>query len=234
MKRKLAWLGLAVAVTAIAAVGSGYALFGGATYVSPGNASNRAVRLVADLSNTSTADDYSGVDFHVPAGLTFADLQKLSTDYKLTQGTCSGGSPRFQINVLDPSTNSLKNIFAYIGPPPNYTGCPANVWLNSGNLLSPANLIDTGQLSGGVFYDPVTAAVAKFGSYSVVGIQLVADTFAASQTVIVDNTMINDTVYTYEPDSKEACKDGGYQSFLYSPGPFQNQGQCVSYFNRNK
>ena len=26
------------------------------------------------------------------------------------------------------------------------------------------------------------------------------------------------------------CKDGGWRNFVSSPGPFKNQGQCVSYF----
>jgi len=30
--------------------------------------------------------------------------------------------------------------------------------------------------------------------------------------------------------TKDDCKDGGWQNFISSPGPFTNQGQCVSYF----
>jgi len=227
-------LGLSMAASAIGAVGNGYTLFGGAAYVTPGNASNRAVQLVANVSNASTADDYSGVDFAVPSHLTFADLQRLSTDYKFTDGTCAGGSPRFQVNLLDPTTNTDKNVFVYIGPPPSYTGCPSGVWTNTGNLVAPANLIDTSQLTGGTQYQPVGAAQLQFGSYRVVGIQLVADTFGAAQTVLVDNTAINSMTYTYEPDTKDACKDSGWQSFTFAPGPFKNQGQCVSYFAQQK
>jgi hypothetical protein len=198
----------------------------------PGNASNRAVQLVANVSNTDPADDFSGIDFAVPSSLTFSDLQShaLSTDYKFTAGSCTGGSPRFQVNVLDPNTNTVKNIFVYIGPPPSYTGCPPNVWTNTGNLLAPTNLIDTSQLTGGTFYDPEVSAEIKYGSYQVVGIQLVADTFGAAQTVIVDNVMINGNTYTFEPSSKDDCKDGGWQNFTFAPGPFKNQGQCVSHF----
>jgi len=29
---------------------------------------------------------------------------------------------------------------------------------------------------------------------------------------------------------KEKCKKGGWQDFASSPGPFRNQGQCVSFF----
>jgi len=33
---------------------------------------------------------------------------------------------------------------------------------------------------------------------------------------------------------KDACKDGGWRKFVSSPGPFQNQGQCVSYFAKRQ
>jgi hypothetical protein len=50
--------------------------------------------------------------------------------------------------------------------------------------------------------------------------------------VLVDNVTINNTTYTFEADNKEACKNGGWQDFTFSPGPFNNQGGCVSYFAR--
>ena len=30
--------------------------------------------------------------------------------------------------------------------------------------------------------------------------------------------------------TKDGCKDGGWQNYISSPGPFKNQGQCASYF----
>jgi YVTN family beta-propeller protein len=30
--------------------------------------------------------------------------------------------------------------------------------------------------------------------------------------------------------TKDTCKDGGWRRFVSFPGPFKNQGQCVSYF----
>ena len=52
--------------------------------------------------------------------------------------------------------------------------------------------------------------------------------------------MINTTIYTFEQvvsSDKQRCKDGGWQDFESNPGPFKNQGDCVSYFatgGRNK
>ena len=68
--RKVFWLSLLVALgvglPAVAAIGTGYSLFGDATYVMPGHNSNRAVNLT---SNSTLPNGYSGIDFGVPAGV---------------------------------------------------------------------------------------------------------------------------------------------------------------------
>jgi hypothetical protein len=218
------------AASAIAATGSGYTLFGGATYVMPGHNSNRAVKLVADAN----AGIFSGVDFAVSSSLTINSLNDLGTDYNFTAGSCALGSPRFGIQLAGLSGT----IFVYIGPPPNYTGCPPNVWANTGNLLTPASLVDTSQLPGGTFYDSWAAAQARYSGKQVTDIFLVSDNGPGtgglgSQTVLIDDTDVNGTIYTYEPTSKDDCKDGGWQNFIFAPGPFSNQGQCVSHFASN-
>jgi len=219
-------LAVAVALAAVpvtAGAASGYSLFGDAQLVSPGNGSPTGVQM---RSSTTIAPNYGGIDFSVPSGTTFGSITNLSTDYMFTAGSCADGSPRFQINV------DGVNAFVYIGPPPNYTACAMNVWTNTGNLAAPANFVDTSQLPGGTFYDTFAAANLKYGTHAVTGIQLVIDAGFAfpggTQTVVVDNVMINGTTFTFE--SKESCKDGGWENFTSSPGPFKNQGQCVSFF----
>jgi hypothetical protein len=127
--------------------------------------------------------------------------------------------------------DGIKNIFVYIGPPPNYVGC-AQGWLSSGNLVGTGSAVDTGQI-GGSPYDPIAHAQTAYGSYPVTGIQLVADAGWAFtdliQTVLIDNVAINDGIYNFEPD-KDTCKNGGWLGFPSAPGPFKNQGACVSYF----
>lgn len=231
----VASLGLLLA-TSIALAASGYTLFGDAQYVSPGNASSRAVQL---RSSGSVAPGYGGIDFAIPAGTTFADLHSLSTDYMFTAASCGGGSPRFVISLTSGSTSGDMSV--YIGPPPNYTLCPPNVWTNTGNLLAGVNPIDTTHLPGGAFYDPYAAALTKYGSYTVTDLQIVVDASwffpGGVQTVQVDNTNVNGTVYTYEPNvptSKDQCKDGGWRNLEDANGqPFKNQGDCVSYFNHH-
>jgi hypothetical protein len=216
-------VGLGLAVSAIPVVAANnYTLFGDATLVHPGNNSPTAVQL---RSSTLVTPGYGGIDFSVPSGMTFGQINALGTDYNFTEASCGLGAPRFSISI------GSANVFVYIGPPPNYTGCASNTWVSTGNLVAPASFVDTSQL-GGTFYDTFAAAEVKYGSDVVTGIQLVTDAgFAFSggtQTVLIDNVMINDTTYTFE--SKESCKDGGWQAFTTSPGPFKNQGDCVSHF----
>ncbi|MDT4955346.1 MAG: hypothetical protein QOJ02_3484 [Acidobacteriota bacterium] len=221
-----ALLGSSLALAKTKTAAGGYTLFGDATLVHPGNNSPTAAQIQSD---TTRPPGYGGVDYGIPAGLTVADLNNLSTDYKFTSGTCGVGSPRFGADVTSPDGLTSGTIFFYIGPPPNYTACPPNVWLNTGNLAAPANLVDTSQLPAGTFYDPYAVAQVKYGSYTINDIFIVVDTgYIAPQIVLVDNTMINSITYTFE--DANSCKKGGYQQFTGAPGPFQNQGQCVSYF----
>jgi len=213
----LASLALVQGTTAVAA--SGYTLFGDATLVHPGNNSNTAVQL------RSVGTTYGGIDFATPTSMTVGGLSNLSTDYMFTTGSCGGGAPRFQLNT------TLGNIFVYVGPAPNYTNCASNIWVPSGNVLYP--FVDTSQI-GGTFYDTWANAQAMWGSLAITGIQLVTDggwAVGGTQIVLVDNVMINDTTYTFEPEpTKDSCKNGGWQDFTSSPGPFKNQGDCVSFF----
>ncbi len=243
-------------------------LFGDATLITPGHNSNTAAQLRSNVLGSGLT--FGGVNFVIPAGMTLNQLTNLATDYMFTTlnqltnlatdymftaSSCGGGSPRFQINVSAPA--GTKNIHVHLGPFPNYTLCAQNIWTSSGNLVTAASVVDTQQLPGGNFYDiwgtaatPGTV-LAKYGTYAVTGIQLVTDSswfFGATQTVVVDNAMINATTFTFESEGqggggggggggghnadKEKCKKGGWMDFTTSPGPFRNQGQCVSHFAR--
>jgi hypothetical protein len=76
----------------------------------------------------------------------------------------------------------------------------------------------------------------KYGDYEVTGIQLVADAswfFAdAEQTVLIDDTNIDGTIYNYDqPKDMDQCKKGGWQDLEDDEGnSFKNQGDCVSFF----
>ena len=218
-----------------ASAASNFTLFGDATLVSPGQSSQTA----AQLRSTAGGMVFGGIDFAIPAGTTLNDYQNLSTDYLFTASSCGGRSPRFVIDI-DGST-----INVYLGPPPSYTGCPPNLWSNTGDLLTPTSFVDTSNLAGGTFYDPWALALARYGTHAVTGVQLITDSSSffggATQTVLVDNVMINSTTFTFEPKNEGnqgnqgkfgQCKHGGWRNITSAPGPFRNQGQCVSHFAR--
>ena len=131
------------------------------------------VKLVSDFSDNPgvTSNDQGAINFSVPAGLKFSGLTALSTQFNVTDDDCGGGSPRFQINV------DGKNIFVYLGPSPNFTGCAKNTWLSSGNLVGTSDQcrVDTSQLISGTQCTTWAAAIAALGSHTVTEIQLVAD-----------------------------------------------------------
>jgi hypothetical protein len=226
----IALMGVLSATTAFAAHNpEHYNLFGDATYVSPGNASARAVHIESDPG-------FGGVNFDVASGTTFADLTTLSTDFKIeADDACLAGSPRFQIKVQTPS-NGVQNIFAYFGTDSGGAPCVPGTWQNTGDFLEVNRLLDTSQL-GGTFYDPYVNALANYGSYPVVSIQIVGDSSWAftdsEQAFDVDNTLINTVLFTYEvpvATTKDQCKNGGWMNLADNNGnSFKNQGDCVSF-----
>lgn len=210
-------LGAAPATSLAAPPSSGYTLFGDATLVHPGENSPTAVQLV-----WSPSQPFGGVDFTIPAGLTVSQLSMLSTDYKMTQGVCSQGSPRFQINV------DGHNVFVYLGPQtPSVNPCAGATFSSSTNVISATSEVDASQLGNG--FETWSAFQAQHGGDVVTGIQLVVDGFTTPDiTAQFDNAQINGQLVTYE--SAASCKDGGWLQFTTAPGPFANQGACVSYF----
>lgn len=167
-----------------------YSLFDDAAVVTGGNPVN-AVQVTSD-----TSPGWGGINFSVPAGLTFNNLTHLMTDYKITSGNCGGGSPRFQINI------NGKNVFVYLGTPPNFTGCTVDTWLSTEEFINSTDTVfDLTQL-GGPYYGTYTEAKALYGNEAITGIQLVVDSgwmFGGNQVVLFDNVKINDDVYTFDP-----------------------------------
>lgn len=161
------------------------------------------VKLVSDLSDGASANDASWIDFDVPAGLTFAQITSLSTQFNVTNDDCGGGSPRFQIAV------GGKNVFVYLGPAPSFTGCTPGTWLSSGNLVGTSDQcrVDTSQLAAGTQCTTWANAVSLAGSQAVTGIRLVVDAgwfFAdKEQTVLVRNVTFNGRTFVTPQEPKK-------------------------------
>ena len=153
--------------------------------------------LLSDTTVLGDADDFSGI----AAGnqlpdLTFAQLTSLSTDYYVKTGDCGGGSPRFQISLdTDHDGDHDGNVFVYLGPWPNYTGCPLQTWESSGNLVTSPELRWDATQVGGTFYGSYATTAALVGAADVLEVSLVVDSGWAMpgqrQEICVDDAEVN-------------------------------------------
>jgi len=182
----------AAALFATAALAATGTPFGGAT------TSNGVLTLVSDTGDAASANDASGATLTGTGVTTFASIATLSAEFNVTDDDCSGGSPRFQIQVQ--TASGAKNVFVYLGPAPSFTGCSPNVWIASGNLIDPNSTegrFDTSQVQAGTQVSTYTQAKALVGSLQVTGIALVVDSGWAfadkEQTVMVRNVKVNDS-----------------------------------------
>ena len=178
---------------ALAKSPSGFTLVQSATLVQPGNNSATAVQV----TTTGSPFTWGAVELPISPNLRLRQLNTLSTDYKFVEGSCWGGSPRFEAWVTN-GTGTHK-IFFYIGPAPSFTGCPFGTYTNTGNLATAGSLVDDSQLPGGSVYDSYANAQANYGSYPVTAVYLDADGgWDGDQTVDFDNTQVNAQLFTYE------------------------------------
>jgi hypothetical protein len=175
-------------------------LFGNAERVKVGKG-DFAYALTSDLLADAP---YGGVAFTPKGELTFADITRLSADYRLLDGA-AGGSPRFQVTVRN-EDGEEGNVFIYLGTEPNFDDGPGD-WESTGNLIGSTDLrFDTTQV-GGQFYDDYEGALELVGGLEVVEVALVVDGgwfpgFEDGQTVLVDNVRVNSTVLSGKGKSK--------------------------------
>jgi hypothetical protein len=233
---------VALAFSAPALAADDATVFGGGTI------DDGVATLVANTGNTSTADDFSGVNVPVPAGLTFGGITQLSAEFNVTDDDCGAGSPRFQIKV------GGKNVFVYLGPAGTFTGCAANTWLSTGNLVGTTDAcrVDTSQFAGGKQCSTWAEAVTLLGTQAVESISLVVDaSWAGStnpafadkeQTVLVRNVKLNDKTFLVpkpakakKPNPTTACKAQqaalgrtAFNELWAKSGTMNGFGKCVS------
>jgi hypothetical protein len=225
--------------------------FGGATV------DGGVLTLVSDTGDASSANDASGASFSGTGVTTFASISTLSTEFDVTDDDCSGGSPRFQVQVQ--TSSGAKNVFVYLGPAPSFTGCSQNVWVSSGNLVGSSDArFDTSQIQSGTQASTYAQALALVGGMQVTGISLVVDSGWAfsdkEQTVRARNVRIDGSTF-YVPQGNgagpghgngtspgQACKqlrdDMGVDAFHAAYGTNWNHrnafGKCVSQMARMK
>jgi hypothetical protein len=242
--KKLLFLLPAAAIASLLVISSAaadYALFGDATIVAGGNPGN-AAEIVSD----ATGAGFGGVDFPVEP-TAWSDFDTLSTDFNVTDDDCGGGSPRFVLGVDTSGDDATDGyVVVHLGPSPSYTGCAAG-WQSSGNLIGNE---DAGRYDfsgvGGSPFTTYSGAPAAVMAGSVTEVFVVVDGFwhagasggDGEQTVLVDNVDVNGELHTFEPptpETKNDCKNGGWQNVFRADGsPFKNQGDCIQYVNTGK
>lgn len=128
----------------------------------------------------STGYGYGLVSVDFPGHkTTFSQLANLSTSYDVTTGDCSGGSPRYQIDLLPPGDHNLSDaisFYVYFGAQP-YGGCAGNTMNTQTNLIGDDSngwwFVD----SSGVSNTPENYSVVKaqYGGYQLLDVQIAVD-----------------------------------------------------------
>ncbi len=182
-----------------------WSLFGSAHPLKQGAKPNPwAIELLSTCpdNNTNCLEDviFSGARFSPPnKRLTFRHIYRLSTSYKILEGDCGGGSPRFMIG-LDTDGDGKVNghILVYIGPPPTFTGCNIGVWENTGNLIDNNDTdvrFDINQLvpqTPRMSYKDTVEALGDLVNARVLYVLLVEDSgWLTDEVVLIDNVMVN-------------------------------------------
>lgn len=191
-------VGAALLFAGLQQVNAASSLFGGATQDS------EKVTLVSSTEGPA----YSGVSFDNANGTTFGSLTNLATDFDVTDDSCGGGSPRFQV-ALDTNNDDVSdgNVHIAMGPSPSFAGCAGAS--NTGNLIgnNDSGRYDFGQFGGSASATYADAPAAVMNG-EIVGISIVVDgswSAAATggdgeQTVHIDNVQINSTTEDFTPE----------------------------------
>jgi hypothetical protein len=209
--RRLITLAAAASVAVLAAAA---ALAATGTPFGGGTTQNGILTLVSNTGDAGSTNDASGATFTGTGVTTFSSIGTLSAEFNVTDDDCSGGSPRFQVQVQTPS--GAKNVFVYLGPAPSFTGCSPNVWIASGNLVGSGDgRYDTSQVQAGTQVSTYAQALALVGGFQVTGISLVVDSGWAfadkEQTVMVRNVKVNDSTF-FAPETNPGPGEGGGKS----------------------
>lgn len=192
---------------------------GGTAFSSLGNQSDGAYQLTGSFAR---------LNINFTQVLTFKELLNLSVDYKIINTdplALRYDSPRFEIYFTDATHMSI-----YMYPDTEGNFRTTDQWVNTDNLIGSNeerfNVLnpDLGYIKK-AFYPE---ALSINGDKQISSIALVVDN--PYVTVLIDNLIINDTLYNFEPDSysipvtKDDCLKGGYSGYAVN---FKNQGQCI-------
>ncbi|MHC4675312.1 MAG: choice-of-anchor W domain-containing protein, partial [Planctomycetota bacterium] len=152
------------------------------------------------------APPWGSVLFKPPEPMTFNDVNELSADFNMTEGSFRDGSPRFSV-LIDWNDSHIidegdEYALIYWGTHPDFNDCPEPDWYNTGNLYDAdpndhrVNLLQF----GGPFYSTIEEAKNRFGDKEVLEVILVLDgSWMYNQVMLVDNIKVNRYTYNAYP-----------------------------------
>jgi hypothetical protein len=189
---------------AVAALSLGLATFalpGAASAITFTNTIGGATTGTGPYTLTSTDSTFSVLRFVNNEAFNFSDLTSLSLDYNVLLGGVGGGAPRLVV-VTDADHNGVEDgdFTIHLGPPGSFVD-PSLGAHNSGNLLAMNDVgrYDLGDL-GLSAYTNYAAALAAAGSYGVVRVSLVLDSFGgADKTIVVGASGLSALTAVPEP-----------------------------------
>jgi hypothetical protein len=214
-----------------------------AAYGAPAGLGAGSLELTTDATTAAKADYFT----HEVAGTALAAVTDLAywtyqaptgqvpvadASYQLqidTNGAAAGG---FTTLVFEPYWNVAQG--AIVPATWQSWDVDAGLMWSSRTVADGTCVLAAG--AGGPPLYTLAAVQAACPNAVVLGIGVNVGTFNPGYTVATDGVRFNETIYNFElprtPASKDACKDGGWETF---DGPaFKNQGDCVSFIEAHR
>jgi hypothetical protein len=216
------------------------------TYTTTGSAPGGgigALRLTTSAANSSRAQ------YLHDASVALGAVGDLSYWTKQNSASFAEGAPSYQIVAcLGGVSGTTCNGFTTLVYEPYWNGAVVNgTWqqwdVDAGLLWSSRNYSSgsciVAAAPGGPPAYTVSGLAAACPNAVVIGFGVNVGTFNPSYDVETDLVTFNGTTYDFEPyqvaASRDACKDGGWQTLARADGSsFKNQGDCIQYVNTGK
>ncbi len=160
---------------------------------------------------TTATNAASGATFLGVAGMT---LTELNFDYR-SDGHCGAGAPRFNVDASDG--------FHFMGGCSNGTSSSTSDPNWTHVVIDPTNAAQA---------FPVLTPGATINSIDVVFDEGTDTAGGTPGSVYLDNFSVNGQVVggPTKQQQLDSCKKDGWKNYVSAPGPFKNQGDCVSFF----
>lgn len=204
----------------------------------PGNPHYGALQLTTDATTTAKAQ------YLHDANTPIANVNELSYSTKQNSASFPAGDPSYQF-IVDLNGAAAGGFTTFVYEPYQNGVVVPGTWqswdVDAGQFWSSRSFTDGTCVvvaggGGAPFYNLATLKTMCPNAVAI-GFGVNIGSNNPSYNVEADLVNFNGTVYNFEPfqtpSDKDQCKKNGWRSLSDQNGtPFKNQGQCVSYFER--